>query len=145
MSLRLSHGGVGQKVDPDSVGPLAVLGDGFLLVADPVQVPPVDGRRVVNSKDVDGPDFKVGVFKLRAGSEMSATAHGRHAENTQQCAYSSENPVESAGGISTGEDVLVHAVRDQEQQVSFSDSLILIARPARTRDPSSSPRTAKRS
>ena len=89
MSLRLSHGGVGQKVDPDSVGPLAVLGDGFLLVADPVQVPPVDGRRVVNSKDVDGPDFKVGVFKLRAGSEMSATAHGRHAENTQQCAYSS--------------------------------------------------------
>ena len=76
MSLRLSHGGVGQKVDPDSVGPLAVLGDGFLLVADPVQVPPVDGRRVVNSKDVDGPHFKVGVFELRGGSEMSTGGTG---------------------------------------------------------------------
>jgi len=60
----LLHCGVGQKVDPDSVGPLAVLGDGLLLVANPVQVPPVDSGRIMDSKDVDGPDFKVGVFEL---------------------------------------------------------------------------------
>ena len=36
----------------------------------------MDGRRVVNSKDVDGPDFKVGVFELRGGSEMSAEDTG---------------------------------------------------------------------
>jgi hypothetical protein len=74
----LLHGRVGQKVDPNSVGLLAVLGDGLLLVADPVQVPPVNGGRVVHSKNVDRPDFKISVFKLsdRGEADISVDPRG---------------------------------------------------------------------
>jgi hypothetical protein len=55
---------VGQEEDPDSVPPLTVLGDNLVLVANPVQVPPVQSSRVVNSEDIDTPDLEIGVFEL---------------------------------------------------------------------------------
>lgn len=55
---------VGQEEDPNSVPPLTVLGDNLVLVANPVQVPPVQSSRVVDSENIDTPDLEVGVLEL---------------------------------------------------------------------------------
>lgn len=77
--------GISQEEGPDPVPPLAILGNTFVLVAQPVLVPSVKSSRIVYSKDVDGFDLKVGVLEL------------------------GDDPVESARSVGAGEDVLVHA------------------------------------
>ncbi len=64
---RVSHRRVGQEVDPDTVPPLAVLGNDLVLVAEPVEVPAVQRRRVVHAEHVDRLDLKVGVLELWRG------------------------------------------------------------------------------
>lgn len=60
---------VGQKVDPNSVPSFAILGNDLVLVGQPVEVPPVNGGRVVDTEDVDAPDLKVGVLELSRREE----------------------------------------------------------------------------
>lgn len=59
-----SHDRVGQEVDPDAVPPDAVLLDDLVLVRDPVEVPSVDGSRVVDTEHIDRLDLKVGRLEL---------------------------------------------------------------------------------
>ena len=84
-SLASDNDGVGKEVRPDTEPPDAVLGHNLLLVREPVEVPPVDGGRVVDAEDVDRLDLKVGRLELR------------------------DDPSEGERGVRTGEDVLVHA------------------------------------
>jgi len=74
----------GQEEDPDSVPPITVLLDYLVLVADPVLVPAVDSRRVVDAKNVN-------VLNLKSsGLELV------------------DDPAKRTGGVCTGEDILVH-------------------------------------
>lgn len=73
-----------EEEDPDTVPALAVRGDDFVLVRDPVLVPAEDGRGVVHAEDVDAFDFEAGFFALV------------------------DDPGERAGGVGAGEDVFVH-------------------------------------
>ena len=63
-----SHDRVSQEVNPDPVPPNTVLGNYGILVGYPVQVPPVDSGRVVDTEDIYGLDLKVGGFNLRISS-----------------------------------------------------------------------------
>lgn len=62
--LTANNGAVGKEEDPDSVPLLSIGFDNVLLVADPVQVPPVDGSGVVDTEDIDVLNFKTSPFEL---------------------------------------------------------------------------------
>jgi len=53
-----------QEIDPDPVPPIPILFDDFLLVADPVLVPAVDGCRVVDTKNINVFNLKSSGLKL---------------------------------------------------------------------------------
>ena len=55
---------VSQEEDPNPVPAITILGDDTLLVADPVLVPSVDSRRVVNTQNVDVLDLEAGTLQL---------------------------------------------------------------------------------
>jgi hypothetical protein len=74
-ALECSHDRVGEEEDPDPVPPLSVLGNDLVLVADPVQVPPMDRGRVVHAKNVDASNLEVGVFKLARSRIWSGPIH----------------------------------------------------------------------
>jgi hypothetical protein len=59
-----NNGTPGQEEHPDSPPPIAVLFLDLGLVLEPVLVPPVDGRAVVDAEDVARADFKVGGLEL---------------------------------------------------------------------------------
>ncbi len=63
-SLTADDSAVGEEEDPDSVPLLSVGLDHVLLIVDPVHIPPVDGCRVMNTKDINVFDFKTSTFKL---------------------------------------------------------------------------------
>lgn len=83
-SLAGDNGRVGKEVGPDPVPPGAVLCGNDVLVRQPVLVPPVNSRAVVNAKNVDRLDLESGTLKLV------------------------DDPAEIEGRVGSGEDVLVH-------------------------------------
>lgn len=83
-SLSASDGAVSQEEHPDPVPAITILGNDVLLVADPVQVPSVDSRRVVDAQNVDVLDLKACALQL------------------------ANNPAKRARSISTREDIFVH-------------------------------------
>lgn len=74
-ALGCSHDRVGEEEDPDPVPPLSVLGNDLVLIADPVQVPPMNRGRVVHAKNVDASNLEVGVFKLARSRIWSGRIH----------------------------------------------------------------------
>jgi len=63
-SLSASDRTVSQEEDPDPVPAITILGNNALLVADPVLVPSVDSRRVVNAQNVDVLDLEACALQL---------------------------------------------------------------------------------
>lgn len=73
------HDGVSQEVDPDPVPPNAVFLDDLVLVHLPVQVPPVQGGRVVNAEYVHRLDLEVCGLELWRKISLSPTSAPRPA------------------------------------------------------------------
>lgn len=63
-TLASNNDTVGEEVGPDAVPPGAVLGGDLCLVGDPVLVPPVDGGRVVDTKNITRLDFEACALEL---------------------------------------------------------------------------------
>ena len=55
---------VSQEEDPNPVPAITILGDDTLLVADPVLIPSIDSRRVVNTQNVDVLDLEARTLQL---------------------------------------------------------------------------------
>lgn len=53
-----------QEECPDSVPPVTILGYHFLLVLNPVLVPPVDRRGVMDTEDINVLDLETSTFQL---------------------------------------------------------------------------------
>lgn len=91
-----------EEEHPDPVPPLAILGKDFFLVGDPILVPLVDGCRVVHAEDVNVFDLKASAFQLGRG--VVSLREKEHNRKTNLV----DDPTKGAGGIGTGENVLVH-------------------------------------
>jgi hypothetical protein len=62
--VQFSHDRIGQEIHPDSVPSDAVFCDDLLLVRDPIEVPSVQGRGIVDPKHIDRFDLEIGGFQL---------------------------------------------------------------------------------
>jgi len=57
-------GAICKEEDPDTVPPFTVFCDDFVLVADPVLIPAIDGGRIVNAKNINVLDLETSTFQL---------------------------------------------------------------------------------
>lgn len=65
---------VGKEEDPDSIPPFTIGFDNVLLIADPVLVPLVNGRRIMNTEDINILDLKTGTLELCYGELITMTS-----------------------------------------------------------------------
>ena len=68
-------GAVCKEEDPDTVPPVTVFRDDFVLVTDPVLVPAVDGGRIVNAKNIDVLDLETSAFQLEKRLNLVVCIH----------------------------------------------------------------------
>ena len=99
MSEKSSHDRVGKEVNPNSVPSDTVLLHNLVLVGDPVQVPSVEGSRIVDTEDIHRLDLKVGRFEL--------SVNGNPLES--YVTHLLDDPSERERSIGSWENVLVHA------------------------------------
>jgi hypothetical protein len=62
------NGRVSQEVDPNPVPPLAILGNYFLLIGNPVLVPSPNSSGIVDTEHINVFDFKSSTLHLGSGT-----------------------------------------------------------------------------
>ena len=92
--------GPSQKEHPYAVPALPIGSDDLVFVGHPVLVPAPDGSGIVDTKNVDILDLKAIILELKSSQQYDTS------ERTG--ANLANDPVQSARGISTREDIFVH-------------------------------------